>query len=287
MFDDPIKVSKVSNTQNHYPLMRLNKNYKKSMKKNLLNFAAGVVLMLAACKNEKQTAPVTITPVGMNSLASNITSPDPASNLSNPFDSVGAIHNEVVNATWNYMQSTGDTSISGRRNVVIRYFKTRYGAEIGTRLLQDEGLYKKDFPSDSTTLPNNRFNPATENYMNQILAKIHAITDASAYPAFKASMVSMEKTVMADRSLTVTQQQQILAVAAIARYSVSFWLTKAGTQPANGGADTMGIFRNFLRAVSIGFIDVTTGMESASHGESIQEIVEDASDVSSIWDAFL
>lgn len=250
------------------------------MKRHILNLAA-VIVMFAACKNEKQAVPVTTQPVSMAVLVSRISRPDPASNPSNPLDSIGAIHNKVLEVTWDYVQATGDTNLIGRRNQVIRYFRQCYGIETGTRLLQAEALFKKDYPAGQMFVPKNRVAPSVENYMNQIIVKIHEMTDASAYPAFKTGMVSMEKIILTDRSLTVIQQQQVLAVASIARYSVSYWLEKSNTIPPNDSLDK-GLHHNFIISLGCSLVDVFGGINGATYGDSIREILEDASDESSL-----
>lgn len=250
--------------------------------------------MLAACNKDAQTgkAPETVQKVNaVNPVANRMVSQalvtDPAANPGNPQDSVGQIHNQVLNVVWTYMQSTGDTSITGRRNQVVLYFKKRYGISIGDQLLQGEARFKRDFPKGVFTAPKGSYGAAGENYLSSITATVHNIKDLAAYGAFKENMLGIEKNIMADRTISTNQQQQLLAVASIARYSTSFWLQKANTPPSGGVNEAMGFFRNLGKALTVGLIDTCAGISAASDGLSIQEIVCEASDASSLWSVFL
>jgi hypothetical protein len=264
------------------------------MKRTLLNFAAGAMLLLSACNKDAQTGKTSETVQKVNTvkpteslLVSQALATDPAANPGNPLDSVGQIHNQVLNVVWTYMQSTGDTSITGRRNQVILYFKKRYGIAIGDHLLESEARFKHDFPKGVITVPKGSYGAAGENYLNSMMATVHNINDLGAYGSFKENMMGIEKNILADRTIGITQQQQLLAVASIARYSASFWLQKANTPPAEGVNDTMGFFHNLVKALTVGLIDTCAGAGAAMDGLSIQEMVCEASDASSLWSAFL
>ncbi len=250
--------------------------------------AVSLIVLLAACNKENQPAIHQQSPPQMKLARINASVSEQAANPSNPYDSIGSIHNKVLQKVCDYVDETGDTSISGRREQVNNYFKNRYGEDISKKLLEMESRSKKDFPGGMIkAVPQNMFSTVVESYLNRIINAVRSVKTMDGYQAFKATVVSIEKEVPADKRLSKAEQQKMFLAASIARYSVSFWMGKAAIKPEDQTLSTMGFFGNVWRAINVGLSDVSGAVSGMGYSESIREILEDASDMSGLASAFL
>jgi hypothetical protein len=257
--------------------------------KTIMKFlAAGLIVLLAACGKEKGAVIPSLTEHKVSTAVLFAEKADRAANPSNPYDTIGRIHNLILQATSEYVHQSGDTSITGRRQQVIAFFKTHYGEDVEGRLLRMESLYKKDFPGGIVkAVPENMFSIPVQTYLNRIVTSAGSITLTDGYDAFKATIVNLEKEVATDKRLNPAEQQKIFMVASVARYSISYWLEKANNNAEGQEASTMGFFGKVWRAINIGMTDIGAAIDGIAHFESPRHVLQDASDMSSLASTFL
>jgi hypothetical protein len=246
------------------------------MKKRLMILAAGVTVMLAACNKEKQ-ASQNVAPVKkMGAFSLSAINNDRAANPLNPYDSIGVIHNQVINVSCAYIQKTGDTSNTSIRNQVAGFFKIRYGTDINSRLMVTYGQFKKEFPGGQyASAPKGIFSATAESYLNRLLGTIQSIKDTNGYTTFKAAVVGIENMVIKDKNISADEQQHILMVGAVARYSMSYWLQLVNT--GNGESDPMGFFHNVWKAINVAAADTCGAIDGMVHLDSPRDVLEEAS----------
>jgi hypothetical protein len=246
------------------------------MKKKLMILAAGITVMLAACNKEGKVKSNVATVKETNRFALNSAPNDRAANPSNPYDSIGVIHNQVVDVTCTYIQKTGDKAIISIRNQVAGFFKARYGSDISHQLIDTYGRFTKKFPNRQFTIaPKGIFSVAAESYLNRVLGTIQSVKDASGYDTFKSAIVSIENLVIQDKNISANEQQHILMVSAVARYSMSYWLREVNT--GSGESDPMGFFHNVWKAINVAAADTCGAIDGMVHLDSPREILEEAS----------
>ncbi len=258
------------------------------MKKMITTLAASLIVLLAACTKDAPSANVAKPQmVGAASLQQ-MAITDSIHNPLNPYDSIGLIHNQVLQVTWDYLQKSGDTTSNGKRKQVIQFFGKRYGRNITIPLSQMEHLYHQDYPSGIQKVsPQGIISPLLAGYLNQIVAMVKAIHQLSGYKVFKSSIVSLEQNIITDKQLTPLQKEKILMVSSIARYSIAFWMDKANRIGGHQDAATEGFFHWLLQAINCGLTDVGAAASGIGHFESPREVLEDASDMSSLASAFM
>jgi hypothetical protein len=249
--------------------------------------AVGLIVLLAACSKEKESGIPSLTEHKVSTAVLFAEKADRAANPSNPYDTIGRIHNLILQATSAYVHQSGDTSITGRRQQVIAYFKTHYGEDVEGRLMQMESLYKKDFPGGKVkAVPENMFSISVRAYLYRIIISAGSINSIDG-DAFKATIVNLEKEAATDKRLNPAEQQKIFMVASIARYSISYWLEKANNNADGQEASTMGFFGKVWRAINIGMTDIGAAIDGIAHFESPRHVLQDASDMSSLASTFL
>jgi len=251
------------------------------MKNKITLLAAGIIVMLAACKKENATNTEGILTVPTSALSMSATQAVLPGNPQNPYDSVGMIHNQVLQKVCSYVNQRKDTTSGGIRKQVSAFFQQRYGTSINTQLIRADQHFLITFPARQVNVIPDKNAPA--NYCNQILAAINQLKEDSSYQVFYRKIVSIESNVLHDKTLTPEQAQQVLTVASIARYSIAFWMTKA----ASNDNDTMGFFRKIWQVINSGLADAGGAIDGIFSGSTIGESLEEASFESALCSALM
>jgi len=248
--------------------------------------AVGIIVILSACKKENGVQTVLVQKPLTQTVPLSASIKDRAANFQNPYDSIGMVHNMVLQTVVGYQVKTGDTSVATTYKIVASFFRQRYGSDIGSQISKAEQNFMHDFPGmQVNSVPDAKLQPLTAAYINKIVTAIHDVKDSTAYGAFKSSIESVESAAINDKSLTVNEQQKVLIAASVARYSLSFWL--AQTSAGNGKNDVMGFFHNIWKAINCALADTGSAIDGVIHFESPREILEDASTVSAICSAVM
>lgn len=256
------------------------------MKRKLIILAAGITVMLAACNKEKPASPKVAPAKVISTLSIRAANNDRAANPLNPYDSIGVIHNQVMDVTCDYIQKTGDTTGASIRTQVAAFFKNRYGADIGNGLIEMGKHFTEEFPGRQfTDVPEGVFNNATEKYLNRIIAAIQSVKDVNGYDNFKTAVLDVENEVTKDRRLLPAEQKHILIVSAVARYSMSYWLQKVDT--SSDEAYPMGFFHNLWKAINVAAADTCGAIDGIIHLDSPRSILAEASLDSAITSALM
>jgi hypothetical protein len=258
------------------------------MKKLIHVMAASLIVLLAACNKDAPNAnvakPQMTTAVAVQQKA--VT--DSIRNPLNPYDSIGLIHNQALQVTWDYLQKSGDTTSNGIRTQVIQFFGKRYGSDITVPLSQMEHLYHEDFPAGIQKVSaQGMVSPLMAGYLNQIVAMVKSIHKPTEYKIFNSGIISLAQNIITDKQLTATQKEKLLMVSSISRYSIAFWIDKANRIGGHQEASTDGFFHWLLQAINCGLADVGAAASGISYFESPREVLEDASDISSLGSVFM
>jgi hypothetical protein len=258
------------------------------MKTLITTLAASLIVLLAACNKDTPGANVAKPQMVGAASFQQMAITDSIRNPLNPYDSIGLIHNQALSATWDYLQKSGDTTSKGKRMQVIQFFKKRYGKDISPQLNQMEFLYHQDYPAGILKVsPQGAVSPLMAGYLNQIVAMVKAIHEPTGYNIFNSGIVSLEQKIIADKQLTALQKEKVLMVSSISRYSIAFWMDKANRVGGHQDASTEGFFHWLLQAINCGLTDVGAAASGIGHLESPGEVLEDASDMSSLASAFM
>jgi hypothetical protein len=150
---------------------------------------------------------------------------DSAANPNNPFDSVGYLHNIILQETRNtWIDSPG--SASNNFNAVINYFNEN---NLSINLTFSEVMLM-DSLINSDTSKNQLIFLNSLNYSSNfktILGNIFTLTKIASnydsYEDFKMDMIVIENGIVANNLLSESEKNSLLSSASVARHSVLYW----------------------------------------------------------------
>lgn len=167
-------------------------------------------------------------------------------NADNPADSIGRIHNIVLDSVYAYIKRTGDTSKAGKSNEVVRYFRHRYGEGLGRPPAEISILIQKhqSTPADKKVL--SRYFPGImASYLSEMISYTNLISRPEDYLQFKSAIVRLEGKIIREANVSEEQRSHLLHVASICRHSLWYWMNAIDH---GQNQQTMGFLRNFIRA---------------------------------------
>lgn len=186
------------------------------MKRNMIVLGL-LVLSVLACKKiaEKQDEPLPVNRLKSISSTS-------ATFFENPFDSIGMAHNKTLEACWNHLQQSGDTSRAGKRKFLVAYFKKTYGRDLNKTIAACAGMENKSFEEILNQFP---MSESGRELLREIINSGKLLTDENSLPEYQLAINKIEVDSQS-AGLVKRESDAILQVAAIARYSSRFWYQK-------------------------------------------------------------
>lgn len=187
------------------------------MKTHILAIAAALLLCLGCAKESLKTIDPMIPAREQKATVSNVRSP-----LNNPFEYLGELHNQSVQAVWDYVQKTGDTTGKGKRAFFIRYYSKTFGTD-PTKMIMACELMKKQ--SIERLLEKSTLSAESKALLKAIKDTGAKLDDEASYTVFKDRIRQIESEAK-ENIKDETERNVVLQVAVIARYSAAFWKQK-------------------------------------------------------------
>lgn len=153
---------------------------------------------------------------------------DDAENLDNPYDIIGYLHNHALQDTRNiWLNQSEPVVYSTIKNYIDSIGYDTTGIP-NLSLFQNNPL---DIQSDSPYLFTNFLSLRSNsikihNYEVTLYGLVMDAGSTASYSDFKATIVSLEASVLADNSLTQSERQTILETASVVRYSMIYWMNE-------------------------------------------------------------
>ena len=194
------------------------------MKNIFLVFLTLPILTFFGCKKnpENKSAAQSITRPAVKKTSSGF------KQVQNPFDYIGEAHNQSVQAVWDYVQQTGDTTRKGKQTFFIRYFTKAHGIDPTKSILACEPMKKQ---SVEALLEKSTFSAESRVLLQSIKDTGSSLDDEASYAVFKDKISRIE--LQATQEIkNESERNVVLQVAVIAKYSAAYWkqkLTDFGT----------------------------------------------------------
>lgn len=218
-------------------------------------------LLLAACEREQvghqnphlvPVAPIALTPVVG------------AENPLNPYDSVGAWHNRILDSLKAYVLNGGDRSTDGKIRYVVQFTRRYLQADVARLVSKTVHQVVADSSSGYVAIIKSSGHARVVN--DRILEMLQLMTSMRTTPEYgllKLRITGFEQSILQDRSLDERQKAVILMAASIARHSSRYWLgyerAILDMEPASG--------KGFWAWVAGAFADVGAGVVAAAGGD--------------------
>lgn len=146
-------------------------------------------------------------------------------------DSVGKLHNEVLEALWNHVQNSGDDTAEGKRRFVIAYFKQHKSINIGPVLQKGMAFIRNNEPPPiSEVMAQLKISEPAKDMLMAIDAALHECRDMGNENelAQRIRQAEEEATIL---DLPQEEQLMIRQAGAVAEYSSAFWKKIVGQYP--------------------------------------------------------
>lgn len=183
-------------------------------------------------------------------IKTGVTKDDLPVNPLNPYDGSGLVHNKALEAVWQQIQQTADTSAGSKMNAVVEYFRVHEKRDVTKVLRQAESLradvkrYGIQKMIDNAILQSN-----TKVLLKGILNATNLIGSRSDYADFIKQILKLESVALRS-GLPEHELKDLLKVAAIARYSAWYWKDKTVQFPTPEGTTGQKRFWRFLASLS-------------------------------------
>lgn len=169
--------------------------------------------MLSSCQRQSENSPLSL----------DIQEKYGPENKNNPYDSVGRIHNEVLEAVHQFIRTSGDTAMGSIKGFMVDYFRKYRNEDVAKALDRIPDHLAETVISDyRKVLFSKPWQPSTAAYLNQLLDTISGVTDISAV-SLKKKIVLIEERVMADKSISFEDRRLLLSCTSLARHSAFYW----------------------------------------------------------------
>lgn len=200
------------------------------MKTIWTHLAIGLLLLAGSCKRDNSTKPIsTITAVSKPTAIAHAPLTDDPAYLTNPYDSLGKRHNELLDSLRQYARQTGDTSAAGAGKYLSGYFlkyqgirlKPSFDPHLGQAIVKDYHPYffQPGFSAEGQRL------------VRQMMATLDAVKDPYHFTAYKERMIAVEDQALKGK-LPEQERDYILVAGAILRYSGYYWMHDLQNTPA-------------------------------------------------------
>jgi hypothetical protein len=227
------------------------------MKKTLLQSVAlfCLTISLFSCKKNDNELPIPNNIKNHTKQVLRISyTVDSAANPNNPFDSVGYLHNIILQETRNAWIDS-PSSASNNYNAVLNYFYDNdYPALISFSTLYsvDSLIYNDTSLSKTLFVNSTNFSSSAKFVLSNIFTLSNKIYDYDSYEDFKADMILIEDGISLNSNLTELEKNSLFAAASVARHSVLYWAREAAglnADPETNGNPNGPIGKSIFKAI--------------------------------------
>lgn len=198
------------------------------MKKTLLHSVTLFCLTIAlfSCKKNENDLPIPNSIKNHTKQVLRISyAVDSAANPNNPFDSVGYLHNIILQETRNtWIDSPG--SASNNFNAVINYFNENnlsINLTFSEVMLMDSLINSDTSKNQPVFLNSLNYSSNFKTILGNIFTLTNAASNFDSYEDFKSEMILIENGIASNNALSETEKGSLLTSASVARHSVLYW----------------------------------------------------------------
>lgn len=189
-------------------------------------FSIFLFIIIAATSCQKQTTKNTATPdneMEHSEISGSVSTDISPGNPANPYDSAGILHNRALASVRNYMQQTGDETITGTVNIIRNYFKVHRKLDMGDPL-----LFIPIGMMEAVTRDHNGFLSRTFLSVPMRVLYTQFIDSLKKFTVFnrklfKSFVMNYENQVMQRKDFTDTERRILLIAFSITRHSGFYW----------------------------------------------------------------
>lgn len=212
------------------------------MKTKIIFFTALIALSITGCKHPEPLEQIST--LGASELGSNIAINKAVANPANPFDIAGEIHNRGLQILYDHTVSTGDTTMSGKREVARKFFKDQFGVEVqGESVPKLQEMILKDYRLVHRSL---KMSPLAHSFVDEMNHNIDGIKSPNEFEEFKKKFIEIENQILRSK-LSSFERDCLLKTAAVMRHSAYFWFNFANN---NEKAMPMGLLRKIAGVIT-------------------------------------
>jgi len=243
------------------------------MKTKFLLFTVLITVGIISCK-DAETPQVQLGEEQITNLKAIVPVNEAVANAANPFDYVGEIHNMGLQELFNYTVATGDTSRTGKRAVLRRFFKERFDVEPkGKTDPRLEKVILKDYRLVHRSL---KMSPLAHSFVENMNKCIDDIKSLNGFNEFKDKFVDIELQISRS-ALSHFERDCLLKTAAVMRHSAYYWFNFANN---NDKAVTMGLLRKIAGIITGIAADGTSALYYAFVSATFFKMLEDSIEMS-------
>lgn len=197
------------------------------------------------------------------------------------YDSLGLLHNQILASL--HLASAGKQpqTTEGFQRFLADYMKKKQsGSTISTNNLPPEkviDIIKHYLRNDFGTIKN----PEVESYLRSIFDQVKA-TESFDTVFYKESIHRIENEIRWDKKLPAVAKHMLLATAAIAKHSGSYWLHFYNNQTDEMSRHRLNIFDKLVKAIGVTLADATAIAYDYLSNRPADEWVEDAANFSEL-----
>ncbi|UOE51310.1 hypothetical protein MTO98_09490 [Mucilaginibacter sp. SMC90] len=210
------------------------------MKRKWMILTACTMVVLAGCSKEN-VSPLKV--ASSSVTAQNLRFVDPAANAANPVDSIGRLHNLILDSLRHYYKRTGDTTWAGNSRYLSDYFKKYRGVTV--KQFHNPALLQavcKDYKAVFMSAP---LTDASLKFMGMFADALAQINDLDHYSVFKGRIMDAEAMIL-KADIPESERTKLLMTASVLRYSGYYWMGAF----ANGSVTQHPVPDGFFRKVA-------------------------------------
>ena len=190
-------------------------------------------------------------------------------------DSVGRLHNILLESVWQYVQRSGDTTAVGKKNCIIKYFREHMGMDVRDSFRKSEA-YRKDNPlTYGHALEQSHFQERTRDLLRSLFEAIDRTEDLDLYPVLLEEIRQLEDAAVMS-SIPQAEKTAFRQVSSVARYSARFWkdkLTNYPLPPQDSGEPLLRYFAHLHADVLGALIGIFSGNAAAESADMSSQMV--------------
>jgi len=197
-----------------------------------------------------------------------------AANPANPYDSVGILHNKIVDAVLLRIAANGDTSLQAITAQVIAFAGSKMPAEAALSLSAATAIAIKNAPDNYAQLiEDTDLSNTAKGYLHTLIIIVKDTSayhnPSSVYPILYNRILGLESQVLSNQQLSSIDRRAVLEVSSVGRYSLFYWLHN----------DQQYSLKKIIRAMATVCGDIGGAVEGYYTGD----VVGTAADASSWW----
>lgn len=222
--------------------------------KSVAVIAMATLLLLAGCSKSNQH------PTGMNGQpnvepAIKTFSYSAADNPYNPMDSVGKLHNILLDSLRKYVKRTNDTTHAGRGYYLSYLAKTFWNYDyIPTK---NEALERKICIDYKSVMLVDTFSVQAKNFITQMISVLEGIESTKEFGLYAQKIRSIEQNI-SSAGLPVVEQKYLFVVASLLRHSGYYWMDQFEQGYVTQKAGIFGFLRKVAGVIAGIAADATT-----------------------------